>query len=178
MAFEARDQQNTGCNWEDSNLWVFTFTGPLFYLVAVLPMCPRFVFELSALRSFECVVTLEPRTTRHSTNPERVPACKWRHSNSCKPSASFLPESFDVKRHLVSARSRTPVGDFDPPSRAAADRIIMSAGQRSRWQLPLRLPDAVAAASACEPQVTQAAGRDHDQCSHLENLERSRDPLV
>ena len=98
--------------------------------------------ELFALRSFECEVTLEARTTRHSTpaavakqrystNPERVPACNRRRSNSCKPSAPFLPASVDAKRHQVNARPRTPVADFAPRGRAAADRI-MSACQRPR----------------------------------------------
>ena len=70
-------------------------------------------FELFALRSFECVVSLEPRATRHSapaadakqrysTNPERVPVCNRRNSNSCKLSASFLPAPVDAKRHLVA----------------------------------------------------------------------------
>ena len=49
-------------------------------------------FDLFALKSFECEVTLEARTTRHSTsaavakqrystNPERVPACNRRRYN-------------------------------------------------------------------------------------------------
>ena len=102
--------------------------------------CP--FFELFALRSFECEVTLEARTTRHSTpaavakqrystNPKRVPACNRRRSNSCKPSASFLPASVDGKRHLVITKPRTPVANFAPRGRAAADRI-MSACQRPR----------------------------------------------
>ena len=87
-------------------------------------------------------MALEPRTTRHSapaavakqrysTNPERVPACNRRRSNSCKPSASFLPASVGAKRHLFNTRPSTPVADFAPRGRAAADRI-MSACQRPR----------------------------------------------
>ena len=133
-------------------------------------------------------MTLEARTTRHSTpaavdkqryptNPERVPACNRRRSNSCKPSASFLPPSVDAKRHLVNTRPRTPVADFAPRGRAATDRI-MSECQRPRvsdvMMATPTAPSSVAAASACEPQETQAPGRDHDHCSHLENLERCR----
>ena len=172
----------------------FFFTGPFIFLTW-LPLCPRLFlfFELLALRPFECVVPLEPRTTRHSafaavakqtysTNPERVPACNRRHSNSCKPGASFLPPSVDAKRHLVNTRPRTPVADFAPRGRAGADRI-MSECHRPRMSdimtaTPTAAPHAVGAASACEPQETQAPRQDHDQCSHLENLERCRDPQV
>ena len=108
---------------------------------------------------------------RYSTKPERVPACNRRHSHSCTPSASFLPASVDAKRHLVSTRPRTPVADSAPRGHAAADRI-MSACQRPRVSdivmATPTAPDAVAAASACEPQETQ----------HLENLQRCRGPLV
>ena len=66
----------------------------------------------------------------NSTNPERPPACnRRRRSNSCKPSASFLPAWVDAMRHLVNTRPRMPVADFAPRGRAAADRI-MSAYQR------------------------------------------------
>ena len=66
-----------------------------------------------------------------STNPQRVHACNRRHSNSCEPSASFLPATVDAKRHLVNARPRTLVAHFSPRGRAAADRI-MSACQKPR----------------------------------------------
>ena len=88
-------------------------------------------------------MTLEPRATRHSApavvakqrhstnHPESVPACNRRRSNSCKPSASFLPASVDAKRHLVNTRPRTRVAAFSPRSRLVADRIV-SACQRPR----------------------------------------------
>ena len=133
-------EENTNPDWSYSNLWVFTSTGPLLVnLVAALPkIC---FFELIALRSFECVVTLEQRTTRHaapaavakvrySTNPERVLAGNRRHSNSCKPSASFVQASVDAKRHVVNTRPRTPVADF--ASRGATADRFMSACQRPR----------------------------------------------
>ena len=62
---------------------------------------------------------------------KKVPACNRRRSNSCKSSVSFLPASVVAKRHLVNTRPRTPVADFVPRGRAAADRI-MSACQRPR----------------------------------------------
>ena len=90
--------------------------------------CPFFVvfFELFALRSFDCEVTLEARTARHSTpaavakqrystNPERVPACSnRRRSNSCKPSASFLRASVDAKQPPGQYEAKDACGGFRP----------------------------------------------------------------
>ena len=105
----------------------FYFYGTAFFVILVADAAHVFdFFELFALRSFECEVTLEARTTRHSTpaavakqrystNPERVPACNRRPSKSWKPSASFLPASVDAKRHLVNTKPRSPVAEFCPP---------------------------------------------------------------
>ena len=118
----------------------------------------------------------------NSTNPERPPACNRRRSNSCKPSASFLPASVGAKRHLVNTRPRTPVADFAPRGRAATDRI-MSACQRP-WVSDIMMATSTAPSSRSRRDFRlrvaedQTPGRDHDQCSHLENLERCRDPLV
>ena len=48
---------------------------------------------------------------KYSTNPESVPGCNRRRSNSCTPSASFLPTSVDAK---------TLPGQFAPRGGAAA----------------------------------------------------------
>ena len=102
--FAAEDGKTPTCGFS-------TFTGPFFFqLTAALPKSVLFFFEVFDWRSVECVVTLEPRTTRHSapaavtkvndsTNPERVLACNRRHSNSCKPSAPFLTASNDTRSH-------------------------------------------------------------------------------
>ena len=64
---------------------------------------------------------------RNSTNPDRVPACNRRHSNSCMPSASFLPASVDANRHPVNMRPRTPVSDFAPrgPACRRSDHVCV-----------------------------------------------------
>ena len=120
---------------------------------------------------------------RSSTNPERSTCLQSTTLQLVQPSAPFLPASFDAKRHLVITKPRTRVADFAPRGSATADRS-MSACQKATFDgyhdgnAHCAPPDAVAAVSACEPQETQAPGWDHYQCSHAENLERCRDPLV
>ena len=67
--------------------------------------------------------------------------CNRRHSNSCKPSASFLPTSVGAKRHLVNTRPRTPVAEAALPKIESCLRARGFGCQIPRWQLPLRLPD-------------------------------------
>ena len=111
-------------------------------------------------------MTLEPRTTRHSapaavvkqsysTNPERAPACSRRHSNSCHSCQCRLMPSEGLWRTLPREAAL--------PQIKSCLRVRGHGCRRSWWQLLLR-PDAGAAASACEPQETQAPRRDHDQC--------------
>ena len=121
----------------------FTFTDRIFFILVAgcCPFCD--FFELFALRSFDCEVTLEARTTRHSTpaavakqrystNPER--GCLLAIDDA-PPRASQVPRS--CPRRLMPGAiwsirgQRTTVADFAPRGRADADRI-MSACQRPR----------------------------------------------
>ena len=69
---------------------------------------------------------------RSSTNPERSTCLQSTTLQLVQPSASFLPASFDAKRHLVNTRPRTHVADFAPRGRATADRS-MSACQKATF---------------------------------------------
>ena len=115
----------------------FYFYAVFFFLASVLP---KIFLGLFALTSSECVVSLEPKATRHSA-PSR-----------------------DIPRVPRSCGSQTRPGQYEAKDACGGFCPARPRCRRSNH--------------VCETQETQAPGRDYDHCSHLENLERCRDPLV
>ena len=133
----------------------FYFYAVFFFLAAVLP---KIFLKLFALTSSECVVSLEPKATRHSAPSRDIPRIQRDYLlaiDDAPTRASQVPRSCGSQTRPGQYEAKDACGGFCP----ARPRC-----RRSNH--------------VCETQETQAPGRDYDHCSHLENLERCRDPLV